>query len=489
MDDPGRGRALRGALNLPSALPAIAVGMSDRFDPAGFRGPACGFEPIAIGDDPASDAVGGWGVSETMSGGAGGAATPATRWHALALCEIANFQSLRRHLGRPRADTLILDLADRMAELEPRVRSVTAGRATAELTFDAESPGEARAVIDALAQIFARSVDLDGERHLLQLVWGMAVAPYGHDDDVRLTEGAESALEQARRDSGIVSLDLSQAHAGFDGAALVRELPRAIAAGQLFLQYQPKVNVRKECVTGAEALVRWHHPVRGLILPGEFINAAEDGGEIVGLTLWTLRQVVADQQVLAAHGHDMPVFINISGVLLADEAFVTEACRIVRETGARIGFEITETAVIRDPDSAIRHLQSFAEIGIPLAIDDYGAGLSSLAYLKQLPASELKIDKMFVMQLTSSNRDPLIVRSTIDLAHALEMEVTAEGVETPAALALLSVMGCDMVQGYLISRPIALDAFIRYLDDEGYKSVATLRPSFGRIENFRRKSA
>jgi diguanylate cyclase len=204
--------------------------------------------------------------------------------------------------------------------------------------------------------------------------------------------------------------------------------------------------------------------------------------------LWTLRQVIADQRVLAAHGHDMPVFINISGVLLADGAFVSEACRIIRETGAKIGFEITETAVIRDPDSAIRHLQSFSEIGIPLAIDDYGAGLSSLAYLKQLPATELKIDKMFVMQLTSSNRDPLIVRSTIDLAHALEMEVTAEGVETPAALALLSVMGCDMVQGFLISRPVALDAFIRFLDEEGHKAASAIRPTFARPEGFWRKS-
>ncbi len=461
--------------------------MSDRFDPAGFRGSPSGAGRIAVND---SDAVSD-GFADTDSGallarGAGGAGC--TRWRALALCEIANFQSLRRHLGRPRSDTLIHDLADRMGDLEPGVRSVTAGRSMIELDFEAQSPALARALVERLAESFARSVDLDGERHLIQLVWGIAVAPYGDDDAVRLTEGAEAALDQARTDTGIVSIDLSQSHAAFDGAALVRELPRAIAAGQLFLQYQPKVNVRREAVTGAEALVRWHHPVRGLILPGEFINAAEDGGEIVGLTLWTLRQVIADQQVMAAHGHDLPVFINISGVLLADDAFVAEACRIIQDSGAKIGFEITETAVIRDPDSAIRHLQTFAGIGIPLAIDDYGAGLSSLAYLKQLPATELKIDKMFVMQLTSSNRDPLIVRSTIDLAHALEMEVTAEGVETPAALALLSVMGCDMVQGYLISRPIALDAFVRYLDEEGHKSVATMRPSFGRTENFWRKS-
>ncbi|AJP74517.1 signal peptide protein [Sphingomonas hengshuiensis] len=263
-------------------------------------------------------------------------------------------------------------------------------------------------------------------------------------------------------------LDLSRADLAFDKLTLMRELPRAIAEGEMFLQYQPKVHVRRQQIASAEALVRWQHPVRGLILPGDFIAVAEEAGEIAALTLWTLRKVIVDQRVLAGEGRDLRLFINISGLLLADASFVAEACAIVRATDAKLGFEITETAVIRDPDSAIRHLQSFADIGVELAIDDYGAGLSSLAYLKQLPAKELKIDKMFVLQLTSSNRDPLIVRSTIDLAHALEMEVTAEGVETPSALALLSVMGCDMVQGFLISRPLGFDAFRKFVAEDGH---------------------
>lgn len=413
---------------------------------------------------------------------------PVEVWRALALCEIANFQSLRRHLGRPRADMLVHDIADRVQMIEPGIRLSPAGRSLIELSYEAESAEHAGAVVESLSRTFSRALDLDGERHVVQLRWAVATVQAGDDDDVRLIEAAELALEQARAEARVVTLDLSIAENTLDKVALMRELPRAITSGQLFLQYQPKVNVRREAVTGAEALVRWRHPVRGLILPGDFIAAAEESGEIAGLTLWTLRQVIDDQRVMAAHGYDMPVFVNISGVLLADAMFAAEACRIISESGTKIGFEITETAVIRDPESAIRHLHMFADIGIPLAIDDYGAGLSSLAYLKQLPASELKIDKMFVMQLTSSNRDPLIVRSTIDLAHALEMEVTAEGVETPAALALLSVMGCDTVQGFLISRPIALDAFIRFLDDEGHKAAAAIRPSFVRPDGFWRMS-
>ncbi|WP_262408409.1 putative bifunctional diguanylate cyclase/phosphodiesterase [Sphingomonas sp. JC676] len=407
-------------------------------------------------------------------------------WSILCQCEIANFATLRRHLGRPRADALVLDVAQTIVGLCPDMRIVTAGRALVEFEFECSTPEAAAAEVEKLRKTFQSPLDLDGERYQLQMHFGVAAAPSGDRDDVRLTEAAESALEQARTDGKTIMLDLSRTDLAFDRLTLMRELPRAIANGEMFLQYQPKVHVRRQVIASAEALVRWQHPVRGLILPGDFISVAEQAGEIGALTIWALRQVIADQKILAADGHDMPLFINISGMLLADAGFVEETCKIISQNrDAKLGFEITETAVIRDPESAIRHLQMFADSGVTLAIDDYGAGLSSLAYLKQLPAKELKIDKMFVMQLTSSNRDPLIVRSTIDLAHALEMEVTAEGVETPSALALLSVMGCDMVQGFLISRPIAIDAFRAYLAQEGHLSATGgAHSSFVRPESF-----
>ena len=246
--------------------------------------------------------------------------------------------------------------------------------------------------------------------------------------------------------------------------------------------YQPKIHVRRQEIASAEGLVRWRHPDRGLILPGDFIAIAEESDLIGRLTLWTIRQAIEDQRVLAERGHDLRLFINISGQLLADPAFVAEACDLIGENDAKLGFEITETSVIRDPHGAIRNLQIFADFGVTIAIDDYGAGLSSLAYLKQLPARELKIDKLFVTQLTSSHRDPLIVRSTIDLAHALDMEVVAEGVETHAVLALLTVMGCDMVQGFLISRPIALEALMTFLaEDRHHSTPQDTRETFLRL--------
>lgn len=419
------------------------------------------------------------------SGSRGGPRGEERYWRILCLCEISNFAMLRRHLGRPRADNLVFDVAHRVNALFPDMRIATVGRALVEVTFERDTPEAAAADIDRLRKAFLRPIDLEGERFQLQMNFGVAAAPSNESDEVRLAEAAETALDQAHAEGKVVMLDLSRADLAFDKLTLMRELPRAIANGEMFLQYQPKVHVRRQEIASAEALVRWQHPVRGLILPGDFISVAEQAGEIGVLTLWTLKQVIKDQRQLAADGYDLPLFLNISGVLLADAAFVAEACEILAQTEAKIGFEITETSVIRDPESAIRHLQTFADQGVSLAIDDYGAGLSSLAYLKQLPAKELKIDKMFVMQLTSSNRDPLIVRSTIDLAHALEMEVTAEGVETPSALALLSVMGCDMVQGFLISRPLGFEAFRTYLVDEAKQlGAGGAHPSFIRPESF-----
>ncbi|RMB53734.1 EAL domain-containing protein (putative c-di-GMP-specific phosphodiesterase class I) [Sphingomonas sp. PP-CE-3A-406] len=402
-------------------------------------------------------------------------------WRFLILAEIANFAALRRHLGKARSETLIVDFGARVREALPDARIVAVGREILEIAFESGARLALDVAIAALEGAFERPFDIDGETHDIQArLGGAAAAP--HRDEVHLIEAAEQALAEARIERTPVALDVAGSTEAIDRAQLVRDLPVAIENEELFLQYQPKVHLRRQQITSVEALVRWNHPTRGMVLPSDFIPLAEETHDIVALTLWTIRRSIEDQKILSRAGHDLRVFINISGVLLADAWFVRQACALVEQSGAQLGFEITETSVIRDPESAIANLKVFAEIGIVIAIDDYGAGLSSLAYLKQLPARELKIDKLFVTQLTSSNRDPLIVRSTIDLAHALEMEVVAEGVETPAAMALLSVMGCDMIQGFLISRPINIDALIHFLDDGKALALATdVRAPFNRL--------
>lgn len=386
--------------------------------------------------------------------------------------EIANFSALRRYLGTGRADHLAEDCAARIHQLFPEVGARAVGRAIVEVVATLPDRASTDGLIARLGGCFDAPLDCDGEWQAISTRIGAATAPHQIRDEIALVEGAEAALAEARGCGRPVLRDLTAIPDAVPVDELIRDLRTAIRRDELFLHYQPKAHLRRRQVVSLEALVRWQHPARGLILPGAFIAAAEAAGEIEALTLWTLDAAIAEQKALASDGYDLPVFLNISGQLLADSGFVATATRKVREGGARIGLEITETSVIRDPDSAIRHLKTFADEGIAIAIDDYGAGLSSLAYLKQLPASELKIDKMFITQLSSSNRDPLIVRSTIDLAHALEMEVTAEGVEMPAALALLTVMGCDMAQGYLISRPVGGALIRQVLADDPMKAAA-----------------
>lgn len=247
------------------------------------------------------------------------------------------------------------------------------------------------------------------------------------------------------------------------GRRLLNDLPAALADGAIYLAYQPKLRLRTGEIEAVEALVRWQHPEFGPIDREILIPLIETHGYIGELTLWVLRRALADQQRLTERGCLLGFYINVSAGLLIDSAFVREICELTDPRLGRIGLEITETVLIENSALALANLKQLSRHGIAISIDDYGSGLSSLAYLRDLPAQELKIDKMFISGMTTSHRDPLIVRSTIDLAHALDLQVVAEGVESPAALALLRVMGCDYAQGFLISPALAIDGLEQFL--------------------------
>jgi len=264
---------------------------------------------------------------------------------------------------------------------------------------------------------------------------------------------------------------------------LRRALPKALENGQIYLVYQPKLQLRSGEVNSVEALIRWEFPGQGEIERQLIISIAEESARIRALTIWVIRRAIEDQNLLRSV-QALVVFVNVAASLLTDDEFVRDACALIEPTHGSLGIEITETAVIEHSPTALRNLKRMIEHGVPVSIDDYGSGLSSLAYLKELPANELKIDKMFVSGMTTSHRDPLIVRSTIDLAHALGLTVVAEGVESPGVLALLRVMGCDAAQGYLISTPLPLNELRRFLENGRYRSLldeaaASLSPPAG----------
>jgi EAL domain-containing protein (putative c-di-GMP-specific phosphodiesterase class I) len=387
------------------------------------------------------------------------------RVHAIfAIVAIDRFAALKRTIGYSRAIGLLEGLAADIRAMLPGLSAAWPGRNAVELSFSCDTIAEAEDMLMMLSGALATETTIAGYVFRRSITIGAIDAGDLPISD-ELVEMAENALEQVREARAPFLLaDETDFRPALDGLQLMRDLQAAIREDRLTLHYQPKIRSRTGKVVAAEALLRWPDPARGMIPPDQFIGLAEGSGNILALTEWVLARAIVDQEKLLRNGIELPIHINISGLLVADREFRDIAMPLVAAAKGEIGFEITETAMMHDPQGALANLDAFAAAGIKLSIDDYGSGFSSLAYLQRLPVHELKIDKIFISRLASGQRDPLLVRSTIDLAHALEMEVTAEGVETPEALALLQVMGCDLVQGFYLSRPLelhALAAFVR----------------------------
>lgn len=384
----------------------------------------------------------------------------------VAIAEIERFSALRRSVGYSLGNRVLNLIAKRIAETIAGAEIGRVGRTTVEFAFPASS---AAAAIDSL-RLALPSIEhrVIVEEYEFELVVSIGFADAG-TSSIRdeLLDQAAAALSAAQADHQKVRFADAAilAQQSFADLELMRALPLAMMNDELQLYYQPKLNARTNRVASVEALLRWFSPTLGQVPTVRFIAVAEETGAIRDLTEWVIKRAIADQVTLANAGYEIEIFVNLSGQLLPDADFAKRILTLVGAASGRIGFEITETAVITDPDAALANLAAFSEANIRIAIDDYGSGLSSLAYLKQLPADELKIDRLFISGLTESHRDPLLVRSSIDLAHALEMEVTAEGVDDPIALSLLRIMGCDMLQGYLISPPVPITALIKFLGD------------------------
>ena len=388
----------------------------------------------------------------------------------VAVAEIDRFRELRPRIGYTLANALVAAVADRIGSGLAGCRVGRLGRRSVEFAFAAPDAGAATAMLEALTVMLHAPFALDEFSCDLSITIG-AVALNGarlDDEQVDAAANALAAARAARRKVHVAAGETTVAD-NFDQMTLMRDLKPALGRDEPALHYQPKLRSRTETVESVEALLRWVHPTLGPVRTDKLIELAEATGAIRELTHWAIERALADRATLAAAGHPLVVFVNISGVLVADAAFAGWALARLADADGTIGFEITETAVISDPAAALDHLERFAAAGIRIAIDDYGSGLSSLAYLKQLPAHELKIDRMFVTGLTESHRDPLLVRSSIDLAHALEMEVTAEGVDDPLSLSLLRVMGCDMIQGVQVSPALPVADLITFLDEKRHQ--------------------
>ena len=290
---------------------------------------------------------------------------------------------------------------------------------------------------------------------------GLAIFP-GHGEDAHsLLKSADIAMYAAKQDkTGFALYSSENDKYTTRRLSLMGELRQAIDAGNLSLVYQPKLNLKTGKLDSVEALVRWQHHIHGEVNPDEFIELAERTGLINPLTNWVVENAIQQAAAWKKQGLHLNVAINISPSVLMDPLLhdtFTGLLATYKVPAECIMLEITENALMEDRDRAIAVLDQFAKTGFSLAIDDFGTGYSSLAYINRLPVHELKIDKSFVQDMATNESNAVIVRATIDLAHNIGIKVVAEGVEDEATLYQLEELGCDVIQGYYISKPLTVE--------------------------------
>lgn len=324
---------------------------------------------------------------------------------------------------------------------------------------------------DIAKQIFSRMEEpfrIEGQELKVDVTIGIAMYPQHGIESESLLQHAHVAKDIAKKaGNSIAFYEVGKDKYNWDRLMLIGELREAIKRDQLVLHYQPKYTLRDGQVKGVEALVRWQHPEsEQLIPPDDFVSIAEQAGLINDLTRWVLNKAFSQKAAWKAAGLDLVVSVNLSIKNLHDLEFPAQVKELLekwRIDPAGIILEITESSMILDPERTYVVITRLHELGLYLSIDDFGTGYSSLSYLKQLPAAELKVDKSFVRDMVNNENDQVIVRTTIDLAKNMGMQVVAEGVEDAAVLGLLHKLGCDTVQGYHLCRPLQPEALFNML--------------------------
>jgi diguanylate cyclase (GGDEF)-like protein len=383
--------------------------------------------------------------------------------------DLDGFKDVNDTLGHGHGDLLLQQVGERLAErLVPFGTLARLGGDEFALVVpgldDDGLPGLLSTISDSMRQPFI----VDGLALELGTSVGVSLAPRDGTDVDTLVKHADIAMYQAKQQrSGWALYDATLDSTSPARLILAGELRRAIDDGSLRLQYQPKLTLATGRVEGVEALVRWAHPELGVISPADFVDLAEHTGLIRPLTDWVLDAAIAQAAAWRREGRNLSVAVNLSARSLMDERFAqTTAAVLARHglPGSALQLEITENVIMADTASATRLLRALRELGITLAIDDYGTGYSSLAYLRRLPVQQLKIDRSLVHGITTSRPSHAIVASTISLCSSLGLHVVAEGVEDEQTLRELRRLGCHQAQGFHLSRPVDGSALVEWLD-------------------------
>ena len=404
---------------------------------------------------------------------------------AIIMLDLDRLKHVNDVLGHRFGDRLLRRVARRLTQEAERSNDVVArlgGDEFAMLLTGADID-VAQGVAHRIQQAFEVPITLDN--HTVDLGAGIGVAccpDHGIDADALMSH-AEVAMYAAKRNqSGVVVYTAALDSSSEESLSLLSELRTAVDGGQLRLFLQPKIALATGAVVGAEALVRWEHPQRGLLPPMRFIPFAERTGFIRMLTGWMIERCAHVLQQLHAAGKPLKLSVNLSTRDLLDQELSVKLQRLIEVEHidpATLCLEITESAIMDDPPRALQTLERLHQMGFKLAIDDFGTGYSSLAYLKRLPVDELKIDQSFVLNMERDLDDAKIVRSTVDLAHNLGLSVVAEGVETAKAWKLLQALGCDEAQGYFVAKPMPEALFAIWVSEWRAPQLQSVRLDSG----------
>ena len=382
------------------------------------------------------------------------------------------FKLVNEVAGHAAGDQVLKILADRLGGCISATDTVSRFSGD-EFVILLQAPSDEKAATEAIDCIMSRvalPVCLDGNNIFVSCSVGVAVFPTDGDDVETLIQHADSAMHgaKARGPNSYHYFTPQMNERALERGRLESDLRVALDRQQLFLHYQPKVDLRSGRIVGMEALIRWQHPLRGLVAPGEFIGLAEEAGLIVPIGAWVIQTACRQMKRWQSQGFvDLRISVNLSAKQFSDEALVGSIATILRETGLHPKFlelELTESLVMTDADGGFGTLRGLKALGLSLAVDDFGTGYSSLAYLKHLPIDTLKIDQSFVNDITDDIDDAVIVTSIISLAHNLRLSVVAEGVETSEQLSFLQLNGCDEIQGYRFSHPVSAEDFTLLLE-------------------------
>ena len=390
---------------------------------------------------------------------------------ALLFIDLDRFKTVNDSLGHPVGDRLLQAVAGRLAACT-RVSDTVArigGDEFVVLLSNLDRPEAARHVAQKVLEALSEPVSLDG--HELKVTPSIGICVYPHDgaDVEALMRNADTAMYHAKQMGRNNFQFFTQAmnDAAQQRLVLENNLRHAVERGEFVLHYQPQLDLRTGGIVGFEALVRWRHPQRGMVLPSEFVPAAEETGLIGPIGEWVLREACTQARAWQKAGNpQLQVAVNCSAQQFQREGFVETVGRVLRDTGMpalRLELEITESVIIHHSEEVNARFQALEDMGVRISIDDFGTGYSSLSYLKRLAIHQLKIDQSFVRDISSDPDDAAIVSAIIAIAHSLGLDVVAEGVETDEQLAFLRSLGCDAAQGYFFSKPLPADEFERLL--------------------------